>query len=72
MAAEEEVITVDSWADIVIPEQGDWVVESKGYVRDRDGQESELTFPTMTIRQTLHGRIRFHNALNYWIGGMMR
>lgn len=69
---EEAAVHVGSWADIVIPEPGTWLVESKGYIQDKEEGRTELTFPTMTIEPTLHGRFSVHNALNYMAGGMMR
>lgn len=59
------VFKAASWKEINIPEPGEWIVESKGYVKSRGEEKKLLTFPTMTIRQKEHGRIRISGLLSY-------
>ena len=63
------VFKASSWGEIVIRKPGEWIVESKGYVI-KDGEKKLLTFPTMTIRQTEHGRIQIWRAFDYAVSGM--
>lgn len=65
------VFKASSWKEIVIRKPGEWIVESKGYV-SKDGEKNLLTFPTMTIRQTEHGRIQISRGFNYALSGMIR
>jgi len=65
------VYKASSWAEIVITEPGEWIVESKGYVRDKRGETKQLTFPTMTIRPTQSGQIRIWRFIDHVVAGIM-
>ena len=60
-----------SWAEIVITEPGEWIVESKGYIRNERGETKQLTFPTMTIRPTQSGQIRIWRYIDHVVAGIM-
>ena len=65
-----EVFHGSTWNRIVIPEPGEWVIESDGFV-SRDGREKEmLTFPTMTVRPTLRGRFRLTGLVYYVLSNL--
>lgn len=51
------VFTASSWNDIIIPEPGEWTVESKGYMEVWKGETKQMIFPTMTIHPTKSGDI---------------
>ena len=65
------VFKASSWGEIVITEPGEWIVESKGYVRNKRGETQELTFPTMTIRPTESGSIRVWRGVSYVVSQIM-
>jgi len=65
------VFKASSWGEIVITEPGEWIVESKGYIRNKRGETQELTFPTMTIRPTESGSIRVWRGVSYVVSQIM-
>ena len=65
------VFKVSSWGEIVITEPGEWIVESRGYIRNKRGETQELTFPTMTIRPTESGSIRVWRGVSYVVSQIM-
>ena len=65
------VFKASSWGEIVITEPGEWIVESRGYIRNKRGETQELTFPTMTIRPTESGSTRVSRGVSYVVSQIM-
>ncbi|MDQ3333254.1 MAG: hypothetical protein M3552_21840 [Planctomycetota bacterium] len=59
-----------TWNGVSIPEPGEWVIESDGFVSRDDGEKEMLTFPTMTVRPTIRDRFRVTGLLYYMLSNL--
>ena len=59
-----------TWNGITIPEPGEWIIESNGFVSRGDGQKEPLTFPAMTVRPTIRDRFRVTGLLYHILSNL--